>query len=693
MLKAEGVRRIFNQNPQKQAFEQALLALQRGNAKEAERICQEAMRRYPDDANLLCLSARALIRLEQFDAAKDQINAALAMFPDFARPHEILGELYLQQKEPLLAVDAFKRAIDLSPNSFILYDKLGTTLLKLGRAEEAAKAFQECSQRSLGGEAIEIAKRYERDGELDSAEQIYHKLLPQDPENVEVLRRIGALAAAKKQYADAEVLLRQVVSLAPDFASAWADLVVVQMESQEYEEAVNSAECLVALSDAGLLDRLALANAYAMSGRHRDALAEYEKVAAELPGHPGVLSGMGHMLKTIGRQEESIKIYKECIRANPQHTEAWWGLANMKTYHFMSVEIQAMLDLLHGSNLKTEPTSRWLTSTPEANLCNALGTAFEGNGDYDRAFAYFERGNRIRRRDEPYDPVQTEYLHDRIIETFDRRFLAEKSEVGCSDAAPIFIVGLPRTGSTLIEQILASHEIVEGTHELPEIGRLIATLPVVRPERPGYPENVTDLSDHAFEALGCEYIDRTRKYRLGKAFFTDKSLNNYMHIGLLHIILPNAPIINVKRHPLDACLAIYKQLFARGQSFSYDLEEVGEYYLQYQRLMEHWDKQLPGKILHVRYEDVIADLQTQVRRILKYCGLPWDDNCLRFYSTSRDVRTASSEQVRRPIYTTSVNVWRNYEAHLGDLIQVLKPELLKLPVADCPASLRDSVVA
>ena len=281
---------------------------------------------------------------------------------------------------------------------------------------------------------------------------------------------------------------------------------------------------------------------------------------------------------------------------------------------------------------------------------------------------------------------------DRIIDVFSRDFLDEESGSGENNAEAIFIVGLPRTGSTLIEQILASHSEVDGTHELPELSQLSQNLPAADFIRSHFPENVVDLAQDAYQSLGGEYLERTRKYRSGKAFFTDKNPGNFMHIGLLQLILPNAKVIDARRHPLDTCLGCFKQLFARGQSFSYDLEELGEYYLQYQRLMDHWDAVLPGKVLPVQYEEITADLESQIRRILEHCDLPWDENCLRFYETKRDVRTASSEQVRRPIYKSSVNLWRHYESQLTELIDVLKPELQKLPRDDQPVILRNNKV-
>lgn len=629
-----------------------------------------------------------MIRLKDFENSAERIKAALALYPDFARAHEILGELFVKRNQLEQAVQAFTHAIHLSPDSSECHRKLVTVLTKLGRAREAAEATEKFRRRNPAAAALAEALRCERDGNLDKAERIYRKILMREPGNVDALWRIGVVAIAGKQYVDAEVFLRRAVDLAPDFAQAWADLVVAQMELEKYDQAVVSAGRMVRMDPSGTMPHLFLANSLAMSGRHDEALAEYRFVTGRVPGHPVALSGMAHLLKTVGRQDESIAAYLECIRANPRHTEAWWGLANMKTYEFKSEEIEAMLRLLRDGDAKAGRASSWLTSTPEVNICISLGVAFEQRGEYQRAFEFFARGNKRRRLDEPYDPYQTEQLHDRIIEVFNRDFLEGRSRCGNPDASAIFIVGLPRTGSTLIEQILASHRMVEGTHELPELGELAVGLSVHPGIRSQYPDGVEKLDNAALYALGQEYIVRTRKYRMAKPFFTDKNLGNFVHVGLLHLILPNAKIINVRRHPLDSCLGCYKQLFARGMPFSYDLEELGEYYVQYQRLMDHWVAVLPGKVLQVQYEDVVSELPSQVRRILDHCGLPWDDRCLRFHKTRRDVRTASSEQVRQPIYRSSIGLWRHYEPCLGKLIDILAPELLKLPKDVRPEALQ-----
>jgi hypothetical protein len=307
----------------------------------------------------------------------------------------------------------------------------------------------------------------------------------------------------------------------------------------------------------------------------------------------------------------------------------------------------------------------------------ALAKASEDRGDYARAFELYARGNRTRRALEDYDPVQTEVINERIIKVFDAGFMARHAGCGHPDPAPIFVVGLPRSGSTLIEQILASHSAVDATHELPEVGRLIGRINRNRNDRITYPEAVRNFDDEAWAALGRSYIEETRQHRRDAPRFIDKNPNNFASIGLLSLALPNARFINTRRHPLDTCLSCYKQLFARGQPFTYDLVELGEYYLQYARMMAHWHAVLPGRVLDVQYESVVADQGGQTRRLLEFCGLPWEDACLRYYETERAIRTASSEQVRRPIYTDSVGLWRHYRLELAELIEILEPVLSK----------------
>jgi len=331
-----------------------------------------------------------------------------------------------------------------------------------------------------------------------------------------------------------------------------------------------------------------------------------------------------------------------------------------------------------------------LPDESRSQLHNALGLQLEARGDYDRAFSHFRNCNKYRRNLETYDPVETEDTYGRIIEMFTPDFIEKHRREPDSEAphvTPILIVGLPRSGSTLIEQILASHSCVDGTHELSDLQRTIQEMRRTVRRRERFPEALATLPTDDWREIGRQYIERTGIHRGSAPYFVDKNPNNFVYAGVLRIALPNAKIIDARRHPLDSCLGSYKQLFASGQPFTYDLTELGEYYLQYRRLMDHWRRVLPGFVLDVHYEEVVRDLDTQVRRLLDFCDLPFEEVCLRFHETARAVKTASSEQVRRPLYASSVNLWRNYEARLDELIQVLKPLLVRMPETDRPSSL------
>jgi tetratricopeptide (TPR) repeat protein len=373
------------------------------------------------------------------------------------------------------------------------------------------------------------------------------------------------------------------------------------------------------------------------------------------------------VLKTVGQQEEAVDAYRECIRLRPDSGATYWSLANLKTYRLSDEDIQEMKARVDGGDLNEES---------EVNFLFALAKATEDRGNFDRAWQYYREGNAKRRSAEYYDPVSAEVMHDRVIEVFDREFMAERGDQGDLDPAPIFVVGLPRSGSTLIEQILASHSQVEGTSELPYVSHATGSLNLNRADGVNYPEAVRELGPAHLKSLGQDYLRATQMHRTeGTPRFIDKMPNNFPAVGFIHLILPNAKIIDARRYPLDSCFSCFRQLFAKGQPFTYDLTDIGEYFLEYQRLMDYWHEVLPGTVLTVQYEDMVMDFENQVRRLLEFCELPWEDACINFHETDRPVRTASSEQVRQPIYSTSINYWRNYEQYLGELVEVLEPVL------------------
>ena len=641
-----------------------------GDAEPAQAICAEVLERFPQDANFLCLSARALTRLGRLDEAEAHIETALGIFPDFDRAHEAKGDLLVAKGELPEAADVLAEALRLNPNRQQIRLKLGRLFVRMGYVDKARRLRGEFL--GLGPDNPEIVKaaNLEKEDKLAEAERVYRQILTRHPDNVTAMRLWARLGIRRSRYEEAEVLLKRAVEVAPDFNQAWADLVTVQYEQQKLDAAADSARRLVKLDPRVPNGYLLLASALASAGNHEGALRAFDDALAIAPKHVGALCGRGNVCRTIGDQGGAIAAFRGSIEANPLHAEAYWNLANLKTFRFEDAELDAMLALAGDERIPPEG---------QVQLSNALGLEFEARGDHDRAFEYIDRGNKLRREQEFYDRVENEEMVDMSIEVFSTTFLEANVGHGDPDPAPVFIVGLPRSGSTLIEQILSSHSMVDGTHELRELGMTVKSDPRLGGFNPRYPKSLADIDPERLRHLGGEYLRRTRRYRGERPFFTDKNPNNFVHVGLLHLILPNAKIIDAKRHPLDSCLGSYKQLFAQGQPFSYDLVELGEYYLEYQRLMDHWHEVLPGKVLEVRYEEVVADLEGQVRRILDHCGLPWEDGCLRFHETERAVKSASSEQVRQPIYSTSVNTWRHYERHLGPLIEVLEPLLRELP--------------
>jgi len=665
----------MNQDQQQQDFRHASDLLKQGDARAVEDFCRQALVRYPLDPNFMCLSARALLMLQRYAEAEERLNETITMFPEFSRSHVVLGELRLIQGRHEQAATEFRRATELGdtdPNTRI---KLGRALALEGDREGANAAVNESLRLDPARERLAQAFEFEKTGKKKEAEAIYRDILKHDPENVDALRLLAGLATTQNEHRDAEVLLRRALELAPDFGRAMADLVVNLIEQEKIDDALQFAARLTRIGPDNPDTFLLLGNAYGACGRHDEAIGAYEKALSILPAHPGALSGLAHNLKTTGRQEEAVAAYRKCIEKNPYFAEAYWSLANLKTFRFTDQEVAAMQSLLEHPHIPDDA---------QVYLCNALGFHYEAAEDYQQAFSFFERCNVVRRKQEYYDPVETEFLYDRIIDVFDRDFVAREVAGADGEVTPIFIVGLPRSGSTLLEQILASHSLVEGTHELSDLPRVVRSLPGARKPRQLYPDALRDAEPAILVEAGRSYIERTRKFRSGRPYFIDKNPNNFVHVGLLHLALPNALIINAMRHPLDSCVGSFKQLFAKGQAWSYDLSDIGEYYLQYERLMAHWREILPGRVLDVRYEDVVADLEGQVQRILEYCGLPFEPQCLEFHETERPVKTASSEQVRQPIYRSAVGRWRHYEDRIEPLIEILAPLLRDLPESGRP---------
>ena len=663
-------------------YDQAVQKLKSGELQEAESICRRALPVTRQDPNIMCLLGEISLRLKRPQEAKTWYGSVLKLQRQFPRAQEGMGLALLADGQPEEAAEFLRKAAQAAPGRSVTKFALGRALAEAGHAAESDEAIREGIRLNPQKAAMVKAEEAQLAGNLEEAEKHLRQILGVDPDDPRALRMLGNIALEANRHKAARRMLRRAVELQPDFAPGWNDLANVYMKTDDYGQALEAVGRAIELDPSLAMIHVTRGNILTRAQRHEESLDAYRDALEINSVNVAALSGMGHVLKTIGRQDDAIASYRECIVAHPYFGEAYWSLANLKTFRFSPEEVETMERMVADENLPDEA---------RVNFQLSLGKHYENEKDFDRAFEHYRQGNDLRRQHEMYDPVQTQVIHDRIIKVFDREFLQERKDWGDPDPSPILIVGLPRSGSTLIEQILASHSMVEGTMELPDLSRVILDMARVgkagRP-RKEYPETAKLLDEEEAGALGRRYLETTRRYRTDKPFFIDKMPNNFPSIGLLDLILPNARVIDARRHPLDSCLGSYKQLFFKGQSFTYEQFELGHYYLQYRRMMDHWNEVLPGKVLEVNYEDMVNDQETQTRRLLAYCGLPWEDQCLRFYETDRAINTASSEQVRQPIYRGALNFWRNYEPHLGELIEMLEPLLRALPEEDRPAVYR-----
>ena len=667
---------------QQEAFKQAFSYLKSGDAKMCLTVCNVTLQQFPKDLNLLCLCARANIVLRLFEDAKKRLDEAILIAPDFAIARDTFGDLLLIQGKPDRALKEYQKALQLDPDRPRIDEKIDrakamqSELRKLQQAAEKDRNTSAKPRMSFEDEMAQAIEHQEADRNRE-AEDIYRSILKKDPNHVEAARLLARIAMDHERYQEAEIFLTHALQNAPDYARAWVDLVNAQQQQDKYDEATKSALELLRITPDSPESHMMYAGVIGSAGRHEEAIVAYEKAIALEPEKPGAFSSMAHHLKTIGHQDKAIAAYRQSIAIKPDHTESYWSMANLKTFQFDNEEIDAMQALL---------LEKDLPDTSRVHVYNALGHEYESRKDYPKAFANFSACNQLRRQSESYDPVETETQHEKIIAIFNKKFL-DQIAAEVSEVSPIFIIGLPRSGSTLIEQILASHSQVEGTHELSDLPRTMQSARRRGSVYKSFPESTEHLGLEQWTEIGQDYLKSTQKYRTDRPFFIDKTPNNFIFAGVLKLALPNAKIINARRHPLDSCFGSYKQLFASGQPFTYDLFELGEYYLEYQQLMEHWHEVIPNFILDVHYEKVVNDLETEVKRMLDFCGLSFEENCLRFYETERAVKTASSEQVRQPLYSSSLNLWRNYENNLGDLIDILQPLLIKLPKSEQPSAL------
>ena len=616
----------------------------------------------------------ALLLLAASHNARGDADAALAILGPLAIAEPRAGAVQLELGIALgragrgdEATAALKRAVALKPDLAQAWNALGNHLAAAGDIEAAQAAYTQHLRYSTRDPGLIAAAAALHAGDIPQAEQRLREQLKKSPTDVAAIRMLAEVAARIGRHEDAENLLARCLELAPGFDAARQNYALVLHRGNKPLEALAQVDALLAIDPAHPGYRNLKAVILSRIGDYEPAIALYAGILDQYPVNAKIWLSYGHTLKTAGQSEPAIAAYRRCITLDPGFGEAYWSLANLKTFRFSADDLAAMRKQLTRTDLDDE--ARY-------HFDFAIGKALEDAKEYAPSFEHYQRGNALRRANAPYQADDMSARVARAKQLFTREFFAERAGLGADDADPIFIVGLPRAGSTLIEQILSSHSAVEGTTELPEIISMTRTLRQQGDAADAMPyyDALSKLDGPALKALGEQFIERTRIHRKsGRPFFIDKMPNNFAHVALIHLALPNAKIIDARRHPLACCFSGFKQHFARGQNFSYDLTDLGRYYRDYVDLMAHYDQALPGRVHRVFYETMVEDTENEVRRLLAYCGLPFEDGCLRFFENARPVRTASSEQVRQPIYRDGVDHWRHYEPWLGPLKAALGP--------------------
>ncbi|WP_306250465.1 tetratricopeptide repeat-containing sulfotransferase family protein [Parvularcula sp. IMCC14364] len=649
-------------------LKQAQKLIYENNFGKALEVISDILSDEPESIDGLYMKAVCERYLERHAPALKTLENLKKFAPDFGRAWQEEGHVFRELNKVDMALHAYVQANRSNPALTASWQWQAKLFRQVGDAAQASQAEAQLRRlTSLPRELLAVTN-FIHEGKLQKAEDLCRIFLQKHPRDTEAMRLLAEIGTRFGIYQDAEFLLESAVEFEPENVQLRLDYIQVLRKRQKFEAALEQAKYLHGREPDNPLFQSHLAIESMQIGDHETAFQYFDKVLKKVPNDAATLTSKGHALKTYGRNEEAVASYRAAYEAMPEHGDAFYSLANLKTYRFTDDEIGRMRKAVAGSHL---------THMQRVHFNFALGKAYEDRADYEKSFEFYQHGNELKRLQSRYDAdkMTAEINAQKEICTPD--LFSKHVNKGCAAPDPIFIVGLPRAGSTLLEQILATHSQVDGTLELPNILSLAHRLRgrISSAEETRYPSILHDLTPEQLATYGEEYIANTRIHRQQAPFFTDKMPNNFRHIGLIHLILPNARIIDARREPMACCFSGFKQLFAEGQEFTYGLREVGQYYRDYVSLMQHWDSVLPGRILRVQYEDVVSDLRAQVMRILDFCGLPFEEACVDFYKTERSVRTASSEQVRQPIYQSGVAQWKHYEEFLSPLKTALGPAL------------------
>jgi tetratricopeptide (TPR) repeat protein len=650
--------------------------MQAGDFAASERSLNLLVSKAPSNGDVLYMLAVCYRYQKRYPEALDALRNLRLSVPDHSRAYQEIGHVYRAMNQIDAALNSYSQAVVINPALEASIRCQIEILREVNRSDlslRLADLERDLSELRATPPPLIAVTDLISQGKLVKAEKLCKAFMVKNPRHIEGMRLLADIAVRLGVLEDAEFLLETAVEFSPTTAKPRIDYIQVLRKQQKYEAALSHAKVLVEQEPKNPLFQSVFAVESMQSGDYDTALRTFDSILKILPEEPATLTSRGNALKTQGKKEEAIDSYRRAIKKYPAHGEAYYSLANLKLFTFTDQEIAAM---------ESQEQNPGVSHMARIYLDFALGKAFEDMGDYDKAFSYYERGNSFKRSQSRYISEDLTAEFKAQAEVFSQSFVQIHTDSGFDAPDPIFIVGLPRSGSTLLEQILASHSKVDGTMELPNILSLAQKLR--RGDKMSgtshYPSVLKTMDAESLRSFGEAYINDTKVHRGQAPFFIDKMPNNFRHIGLINLILPNAKIIDARRHPMGCCFSAFKQLFHEGQEFSYGLNEVGTYYKDYVDLMDHWDEVLPGKVLRVQYEEVVADLETQVRRILDYCELDFEESCVSFYQTDRAVRTPSSEQVRQPIYKSGVEQWKNFEGNLDPLKQALGPVLKRYPI-------------
>ena len=638
------------------ALNNAIDLLNNNNLNECLQQLEEILIIHPSNPEALSLALDINIKISNTEKAIEIINKLIQIDPTKISYYEKSVKIYQYLNDEKGYESALIRLHKKFP-SISSARLISNLYIKNDKEEESNEVIQNFFESDKSYSDLYKGIRHVKAGRLKLAEEAYKNVIKKDKNNIDALRLLGLLAFKTKDYNIAERLFIRVLELDPTFSLAWDNLAKLFRIQNKLSKSIPAFENLIKLDPDNFEALVSLGTVYIKLSKYYEGINLYEKSLKIKPENPRVYLSLGHALKTVGEREKSETAYHNAIKYFPFSGEAYWSLANLKTYKFSQKEISNM-ELSINKNMHPNELIQ---------MHFALGKAYESNNQFEKSFNHYREGNWLQRKQIKYNAEDYKISIDEIIDFFKNNNDIFKSKSSLNNDDPIFILGLPRSGSTLIEQILSSHSLIEGTQELPNIMAISRDIKLID-QNNGYPENLLGIDSSVFNDLGQKYIDETKWARSSKPFFIDKMPNNFVHIGLIKLILPNAKIIDARRNPMDSCFSCFKQYFAKGQHFTYDLDDIARYYKDYLRLMNFWNELFPGEIFTINYEDVINEPNQKITELLSFCNVEFEDSCLNFHKSKRPVKTASSEQVRQPMYKTGLDYWKNYRNNLDILI-------------------------